>query len=276
MRLWVKFFPRMHKYFKLYSVAFRQEFAYRANFLTSRFRNLFQIFLVFYLWSSVFSQEQDFFGYDRARILTYVFGILIVRTLVLTTRATEVAGEIARGDLTNYLVKPINYFYYWFNRDIAVKFLHLIFSFFEFLILFYILRPPFFIQTDPVAIIGFLLSLIIGIVLFYMIVFIAGLVPFWAPEASWGVQFVLIFVVTEFLSGALFPLDIFPRQIMDILSFTPFPYLLFYPIKIYLGQIGLFGILKGALVGFLWILILNFFMKKVWAAGIRVYRAEGR
>lgn len=128
----------MKKYLELFKISFQQEFVYRLNFIMWRVRNVLQIFLVFFLWDTVFSNSQRVvFGYDRAKILTYVFGLVLVRAFVLSARAVDVGGEVARGDLSNYLLKPISYFKYWLTRDLSSKALNLIFAVFETTALFY-------------------------------------------------------------------------------------------------------------------------------------------
>ena len=132
----------MYKYWAIFRISFQQEFAYRLNFVMWRVRNVLQIFLIFFLWSTVFSDpSKNFFGYDRARILTYVFGILIVKSIVLSARGVLVANDIAGGGLTNYLLKPVGYFKYWLTRDSSSKALNLFFSVFEFSILYLVLKP---------------------------------------------------------------------------------------------------------------------------------------
>ena len=83
---------------------------------------MIQIFVTFFLWSTIFSDPgRVVFGYDRAKIITYVFGVMMVKAFVLSSKVSDVSGDVARGDLSNYLVKPLNYFKYWFTRDISAK-----------------------------------------------------------------------------------------------------------------------------------------------------------
>lgn len=267
----------MNKYFGVFKISFQQEFAYRLNFIMWRARNLIQIFIIFFLWDTIFSDKNRVvFGYDRAKILTYVFGILIVRALVLSARAVDVAGEIARGDLANYLVKPINYFRYWFIRDLSSKILNLIFATGEFVLLFSILKPPFFFQTDPAALFGFLITVGLAIFIYFTILFITSAVPFWVPEIAWGAQFLVNVVVLEGLSGSLFPIDILPGAIQKILNLTPFPYLLFFPIQVYLGKISGGAVWQGIAIAGVWSIILWLVMTTVWKKGLKVYQSYGR
>lgn len=267
----------MRKYLSVFRISFVQEFAYRLNFIMWRVRNIFQIFLVFFLWDTVFSDpSKEFFGYNREKILTYVFGLLILRALVLSARAMDVAGDISRGDLTNYLLKPVNYFKYWLTRDFSSKALNLAFAAVEFTLLYLILRPIFFFQTNPTSLIGFTIAVSLAVFLFFVLLFITSAVPFWAPQLGWGSHFLLTVVVVEFLSGALFPIDILPNVVQNILYLTPFPYLIFFPLQVYLGKVVGFELIRGIMLSLFWAIVLWFSMNAIWKRGLKVYRAEGR
>lgn len=267
----------MNKYLSVFKISFQQEFVYRINFIMWRVRNLLRFFLVFFLWDTVFSDpNRVLFGYDRSMILTYVFGLLIIRGFVFSARSFEAAGEISRGDLSNYLVKPLSYFKYWLSRDMSSKVLNLVFAVFETIILFLILKPPFFVQKDPVFLIGFLFALILATFIYFVMLFLTSSIPFWVPEAGWGAHFLVSVILVEFLSGALFPLDVLPGVIQKIINYTPFPYLLFFPIQIYLGKISGPLMFRGILVSLFWAVILWIIFNSVWKRGLKVYQAHGR
>jgi ABC-2 type transport system permease protein len=267
----------MHKYFQIFKISFQQEFAYRLNFVMWRARNVMQIILTFFLWNTVFyDPSREVFGYNKEKILTYVFGILVLRAIVLSARAVDMAGEIANGDITNYLLKPVSYFKYWFTRDIASKTLNLSFAGVEALILFLILKPNIFLQTDFLMIILFIVSVAIAVTLFFYILFLVNLVTFWMPENGWAAQFLFVVILTEFLSGGAFPIDILPPVLQHILYGLPFPYLLFFPLQVYLGKISGLAIARGILTGGLWIMVLAFLTRIIWPRGLKRYSAEGR
>jgi ABC-2 type transport system permease protein len=267
----------MGKYLSVFKISFAQEFAYKVNFILWRVRNVLQIFLVFFLWDTVFQDPgRVVFGYDRAKILTYVFAILVVKALVLSARAVDVPGEISRGELSNYLLKPIGYFKYWLTRDLSSKALNLSFAVFEFLFLYILIKPPLFVQTNPVLLFGFLVSITLALMIFFTLLFTTGLVPFWRPEWAGGLQFMIIFVATEFLAGGLFPLDILPANIQKVLFLTPFPYLIFFPIQVYLGKLSSPEMIKGIMAAFIWAVALYLFMRNIWQKGLKVYQSHGR
>jgi len=266
----------MNKYLQIFKISFQQEFAYRLNFIMWRVRNVFQVFLVFFLWDTVFATSGTLiFGYDRQKILTYVFALIIIRSIVLSMRSIDIGPEIARGDVTNILLKPISYIRYWLTRDLASKLLNLSFAVFETTVLYLLLKPPFFFQGNILFLLFFLVSVTAAIILYFLLVFLFSMPTFWFPQQSWGFMFLLI-VFVDILSGGTFPLDILPAAFQNIIYLTPFPYLLFIPIEIYLGKFEVFMVIKYLLISGFWILALIYINKKIWLAGLKVYRAEGR
>lgn len=267
----------MMKYWQIFKISFEQEFVYKINFIMWRLRNVFQIVVTFFLWSTIFSNPgQVIFGYDRARILTYVFALMIVRAIVLSARAVDVSTDVAEGNLSNYLVKPVSYFKYWITRDISSKALNLSFAAVEFTTLFLILKPDFYFQTDIFVLMAFLLSIVMAALIYFCILFIVSAVPFWAPELGWASQFLVAIVIIEFLSGSLFPIDVLPGALQKIVMSTPFPYMIFFPVQVYLGKITGTAQIQGFIVSALWLAVLWVFMKYIWNRGLKAYQAFGR
>lgn len=267
----------MDKYKAIFRMSLASELVYKTNFIIWRVRNILSLIVVFYLWNTVFSDAgKVVFGYDKTKMLTYIFLILVVKAFVLTSKSTDVAGEIGRGDLSNYLVKPVNYFKFWFTKDISYKVLNISFAAVEFIILFYLLKPELFLQTSIFYLTGFIFSILIALLIYFFLIMIVSAIPFWAPELGWGSHFLITVIFVEFLSGALFPLDIFPQVVQKILLLTPFPYLLYFPVQIYLGKLDFASTVIGILISLFWVFILNILLKTLWTKGLKIYQAYGR
>lgn len=265
------------KYWQIFKISFEEEFVYKINFIMWRLRNVFQIIVTFYLWDTIFTTPgREVFGYDRSRILTYVFALMIVRAVVLSARAVDVFSDVAEGNLSNYLVRPMSYFKYWFTRDLASKVLNLSFAAGEFAVLFAVLRPPFFLQTDIYTVLSFLIAVVLAILIYFSLLFIISAVPFWAPELGWGSQFLVNIVILEFLSGSVFPIDILPAFYQKIVMATPFPYMIFFPVQVYLGKITGGALISGFLISAAWAVVLYLSMRYVWGRGLKAYQAFGR
>lgn len=263
------------KYWTVFKISWENGFVYRLNFLLWRARSVIVILTVYFLWEAIFRSNDIVFGYSREKILTYVFLTLVVRSLVLGLRSIDAAGEIADGRLANYLLKPISYHLYWFVRDLSDKFLNVLFSIGEIVVLYFVLRPPIFIQTDTLILAIFVFALIMAAVLNFVFAWVTSNCAFWVINYAWGFWFVFL-VFQDFLGGVMFPLDIFPQPIYNLLTLLPFPYLLYFPVNVYLGKIVGQELTRGLILMVAWLVIGVVLIKKEWMLGLRTYQAEGR
>lgn len=233
-----------------------------------------QLLVTYFLWWAIFSNRQEFFGYTQSMILTYILLSSIVRTVVLGTTTMEIGSIINQGDLSNYLIRPIKFLRFYMAQDIADKFLNLSFAVVEVTVLFFILRPQIFIQTNLAYLLFTGVTIVIGTVLYFYFSFLLGLLGFWTPDV-WAPRF-LSFVVMEFFAGGLFPLDILPKPLFMLSQALPFFYFIYFPLKVYLGQLSFQMIAQGLLIGAAWIGGLWLIANLAWQKGLKVYTAEGR
>jgi len=261
------------KYFQVFKISIQEVFVWRINFLLWRFRVVLQLLVLYFLWLTVFSSSQNILGYTREMMFTYILGASLIRSFTLSSRTADIAGEINQGILTNFLLKPLSYFKYWFTRDLSDKALNIFFSVFEIILFYLLFKPPLFIQSNGISILGSFAVTILSILVYFYFSFLISILSFWVIEV-WGLRF-LTMILIDFMSGGIFPLDILPRPIFSILQATPFPYLTFFPLKVYLGDISLAGIATGILIMLVWLIILRFLVVYVWRKGLQVYSAEG-
>jgi len=266
----------MRKYLTLFEISFQDEFTYRLNFILWRLRNILRILMVFVLWNSIFSTNRVAFGYTKEQMITYIFLVLILYAFVASAPSNNyIGGEISSGDLSNYLVKPINYIKYWLTRDWASKTLNIIFAIGEISLLYLWFRPQVTLTSSPLLIaVGLCMCILASLIYFYLtkcVVFVA----FWLPENAWGLMFVVT-VFLELLAGVLFPLDILPHWANTLIQFTPFPYLIYYPIGILIGKLSFVNSLRLLLQASIWLGITWYLATKVWKRGQKVYSASGK
>jgi ABC-2 type transport system permease protein len=266
----------MKKYLTVFAVDWQSQFIYRLNFILWRIRNILRVLMTYFLWQGVFMSKVQIYGYSKVQMLTYVFFVLIVQSLVLSAPSADaVGGEIASGDISNYLVKPVNYLMYWFTRDLSSKLLNLIFSFGEIFLLWLFLRPEISFPATLSTFILVLFLLISALLLYFFLELAFKFVAFWTPESTWGASFVLL-VFIEIFSGMIFPLDLLPHFAQNLIQFTPFPYLVYYPIAVFVGKISGLAAIRILIQSFVWIGVTYGLAKLLWHRGLRVYASEGR
>lgn len=266
----------MKKYFTVFAISWQNEFTYRLNFILWRFRNILKFLMTYFLWTGIFISTSSAFGYSKEQMLTYVFMVLAVQAIVLSSPSSDnMGGEIANGDLSNYLLKPVNYLKYWFTRDLSSKALNLGFASIELFILWLIFRPILQLPAGIEALLGFSISAILALGIYYFVNVSARFVAFWTPENTWGVAFVIL-IFMEILAGGIFPLDILPKSINTLLQFTPFPYLIYYPIAIFVGKVQGLELLRILGQSLIWLGLMFLLTKIIWQKGLKVYSSEGR
>lgn len=264
----------MSKYFSVFKNSLQQYFAYRLNFVLWRVRILVSILISYFLWQAIYSRQASIFSYNKSQMLTYIILISFINGIVLSTQTFKVAEEINSGYLSNFLIRPISYFGYNISRDLSDKLLNSLFSVIEIIAFILLLRPPIYIQTNTSTLLIFLFVVFLSSFLYFQINMLLSFIGFWSREV-WAPRFIFSIIVA-FLAGIYFPLDILPSPLYSFLQILPFTYLVFFPLKIYLGGASTFFLVKGLLITTGWIVIMMFILKAVWTRGLKIYTAEGK
>src|SRR5437588_3770665 len=113
--------------------------------------------------------------------------------------------------------------------------------------LFIVYQRNFFVLPANSSTVGwFVVSLILTGLLQFFSSYAMAMLAFWVLEVS---TFIFILFAFEYIaSGHLFPLDILPRGLEQVLSFTPFPYQLYFPVSIYMGKVMGAELVRGLLL----------------------------
>ncbi len=265
---------RVKKYFQIIKGTWAEYMEYRLNFVLWRVRIVMQFLVTYFLWWAIFTNRESLAGYTQNTMLTYIFLTLVIRTVTLSSTVFELGNLIHTGNLSNLLIKPIKTFGSVIARDLADKGINIFFLVGEFSFLFILLQPPFTLHLTAGSIFVFSLMLILGAILYILMSILISFLGFWAADV-WAPRF-LFFVLLEFFTGMLFPLDIFPKALSDIMQQLPFAYFIYFPIKVILGGWNMVEMSKTLLVGLGWIIALWLAVRWVWMRGLRVYTSVGK
>lgn len=263
----------MKKYWAIFALFWQDGLTRRSSFFMERFRSLVVLLSFYYLWDTLLTGRESFAGYDRSQMITYILGMNILRSLVFAGRTDEIAYEINRGELSNYLVKPVSFMAYTFSRDLSIKSINLASAVCEVFVLAAILKVQLVWPQQALTWLFFLTALVSAIVLEFLLSFLVGCWGFWTAESG-GPRFCFELLL-EFTAGAFFPLNVLPETVQAVLRYFPSPYLVFFPLNLFLGKLSLSQMAIGLVTQFTWIAILAFSVRMVWQRGLRVYAAQG-
>ncbi len=262
----------MKKYLAIFTTTLQEYFAYRLNMLMWRLRQIFVFLIPYFIWRAVLGQDGEIYSYDFAALMTYLFGTTILRSLVMGSRTVDLGWMINSGYLTIPLMRPVGMFRFLFTRDLADKLFNLSFIAIEIPILFFLFHPPVFLQINPLTLLYAICSTLLAMLIYFFINIIFGSLGFWSRDV-WAPRFLLM-VIMEFATGAMFPLDMLPVFWQNIMLATPFPYLLYVPLKIYLSTDS--ALILHLLIQLIWTIVLYILTRRIWSKGLLRYEAEGR
>lgn len=275
LKRWVKRLKTFLKYAKAFELGYQSVLEYRVNFCLSLVSIIFPITIQYFLWTSVFqnSTSDTVYGYSYSHMITYVILAGIVSRMVSTGFEWEISGDVKNGDLNKYLVKPIGYYQYRISCFLGGKAAYLmILSIFTAVIMVLISRF-FGFKITHYRILLFIVSVVLGTIVNYCIVFCVSTCAFWLNEV-WGI-FIAMGLTVNLLSGGLFPIEVFGKGLVRVFQFLPFQYTISFPINVVIGKLPMATAGQGIAIQILWILILTLLSHFLWQLGMKKYVAIG-
>jgi ABC-2 type transport system permease protein len=232
--------------------------------------------IVVFLWMAIYrtAAREVIGGYSVKEMVTYLLGGGLINSFILTTAENpETSQSIQDGTLSTYLIQPINPYGIWFFRDLGSKtfFFALGLSTYLGLCLFFAKYVVFSPSLDHLL--YFLISLILASFLQFFLFQSFSLLSFWV-ENTYGIRFTMR-VIMEVIGGAIIPISFFPQILQKIFLLLPFPFLIYLPMKIYLGKITLDHIPIEFLKEIGWIGGFALLNLVIWKRGIRQYVSMG-
>ncbi len=267
----------MSKYLQIISVGLQNTLAYRLNFFFRALFGLIPVAATIFLWRTIYASkpaESDVAGYALSQIISYYLVVTVVDALTAVTDDDwQIAAEIRDGQISQFLLKPIDYLAYRFLLFGAGRMVYLVTSLIP-LGGFMLWHSDSLHLPGDLTVYGwFFLSVVMTALLQFLASFTMALLAFWILEIE---TFIFILFAIEYVAGGhLFPLDILPPWITAALYYTPFPYLLYFPVSIFLERTTGSLLQMGLMIQAFWVLVAYGTARWVWSRGIRKYGAVG-
>lgn len=235
----------------------------------------FSLIIAYFLWDSIFSTTGtvEISGYTLQGMIFYYLMAPLIFRIQQGQNIGFISRDIYDGSFNKYILYPINLNQY----KIATYFAHSIFFLVQIFLILGIYNIFFY---DPsiydfsfINLILFLCVILLNCLSYYYLFSICELTAFWFDNI-WSLGVMLRFICS-FLGGALIPLALFPEWGQEILSYTPFPYMVDFPYQVLVGNITYSQIAIKLLLTFGWLLVFRFISKIVWKKGRYAYTGIG-
>lgn len=260
------------KWWQTIQIGWTKYLAYKLNFVLLVLGPTLVFFFIKYnLWTAIYDLEglEQIQGYDLDSMLAYQVWVMVVGFLAQSYNSMNLAEDIRLGRISSYLIYPFGFWQFHTANFIAILAVQtLVAAFTVMLVTIANLIPP----ADFYYLIqGVLIAWVVGF-LWFQIAFIIGLMAFWLEE-TWVLR-VIFTTVAQFFSGAIIPLDLYPDWLRQILDWTPFPYLTYVPVRVFMGESDISWI-QAVMVPCFWLGVALLIGQWVWSRGLRLYTAAG-
>lgn len=265
------------KYIHVVGVGIQNTLVYRVNFFLRATFGLIPLMATIYLWRTVYASKEgdaEVAGYTLAQMTSYYLVVVMVDALTAVAEDDwQIASDIKDGYISQFLLKPVDYMLYRLSLFGAGRVIFTLSAMIPVGLFVWMQREYFMWPNEWGTWIAFGISVVLTALLQFFISYTMALLAFWVLEVS---TFIFILFAFEYIaSGHLFPLDILPPAIERVLYWTPFPYQMFFPVSIYLGQTE--GVELWTRLGIQagWVFGIFLLGRWIWLRGIRRYSSVG-
>jgi ABC-2 type transport system permease protein len=261
----------MGKWWQTMVISFSKHTAYRLDFFLQIIAPTLVFFFINYnLWFTIYESNnyELIKGYSFNQMISYHAWVMIVGLFAQGHTSFNLAQDIRFGRISSYLIYPFNLWEFHTASFLAFEFLQLFIGAATLVLLTSMNLLN--IASLNALFMGIIVSIFVS-VFWFTVQYYLGLLSFWLEE-TWVLR-VTFRLVAGFLSGVIIPLDLYPETMVKILAWTPFPYLTYYPVKIFMGHTEL--VAHSLLVLTLWTAIFILICNLTWKRGIRHYTAAG-
>jgi ABC-2 type transport system permease protein len=271
-------FHPLRKYGTVFSVALSDRLTYRTDFLFATLMRFLPLVSIAFLWTAIFkgSGSQQIAGFTEGEMVAYNLMVFISRAFSsMPGLAVGIATDVRDGQIKKYLTQPIDMIGYLFMSRLAHKWVYYLLAAGPFALVIFLCRGFFPESPTPIIWFWFIVSLLLSFVIGFMFEAAIGMIAFWTLEVT-SLSYLTMSVVYV-LSGHMFPLDLLPPVAAETLKWLPFPYLAYFPAKLFLlgNQMSVetltFEVLR--MVG--WAVALVVLVRVLMRRGLRRYSAFG-
>lgn len=257
----------IHKSKVFLSVYYAYMVEYRAELILWVLANSFPIIMMG-IWTE--AAEGGTFSLSALEFARYFICVFFIRQLTIVWVVWEFEREVVEGRLSPRLLQPIDPVWHHVASHITERFARMPFTLLL-LVLFFILYPQAAWMPSFSGMILAIATIILAFILRFLIQYTFALCAFWTERATALEQVWFLFYL--FLSGMIAPLNVFPEGVREVLIWTPFPYLIYFPASLLVGLPVNIGQGIGVMLG--WTVLFWAVNRWLWRRGLKHYSGMG-
>jgi len=216
----------MKKYIEIFKYSLKQNMTFKVNYMFSIISLAIHLFVFNELWDYIL-QGKTAAGFTKTQLIWYItITEFITYSSVRSYR--KVSDMVKNGDISNILIKPIDFIKYQFMEDISVIIKTLI-NVVSIIVIGLVLTGP--IECGIQSIMFTIIASMVGVVIQVLVQIFIGLMAFIMEETKG------IWLVIQKLSFLLVftPIEFYPEIVQKIFYCLPTTYMVYTPARIFIG-----------------------------------------
>ena len=286
---------RVLTWWTILRIAIEERLVYRGDFALGTLMRFLPIITQIFLWSAIFDSLEesadaiarattaavgsasapDIAGYSYYDMVAYYLITMIGRAFSsMPGLASGIALQIRNGEIKKFLIQPVDLLGFLLFQRIAHKLVYYLVAILPFALVYFLCRR-FFTDgwPDGVTFAAFVAALLMGFLIGFFMEASIGLIGFWFLEVT-SLLFVYM-LLSFFLSGHMFPLDMLPQPWSSIVDVLPLKYLAYFPAAVFLGKIEGDALTQGLLIEAGWLVFFILLSRIMLWRGVKRYSGFG-
>ena len=255
--------------------AMEERLVYRGDFAFATLVRFLPIVTQVFLWGAIFAGDttKQLQHYRYADMVAYFLLVMVARAFSsMPGLATGIAESIRNGSVRKYLLQPVDMLDYLFWHRVAHKLVYYAVATGPFALVFWLCRSYLPGWPSGMVMTAFVVSLLFGFVIGFLIESLIGLIAFWFLEVS---SLIFIYMMLNyFLSGHMIPLEWIDGWIPWV-HYLPLKYLAYFPAAVLLGRIPEADLPAELAIQAIWVVVLLIANRAAFHYGVRRYGAFG-
>lgn len=262
----------MSLFLRIVKLAVLQQTTYRAALMAGLATNfawgLFRAAVIVALYNG----RAEVSGMTLEVAITYIAVGQATIAFLYTFGTYDLMASVYSGAIGSDLVRPVGLFQLWLARDLGKSLVNLVVRG-GILMLVFSLFYPVAAPHSPGGWLATLLALALGWLASFAWRFLVNLSSFWTPDARGVAR--AAYTASQFLSGFILPLRLYPEWFSALCQLTPFPSMFNSPVEVFVGLAQGPEVLRSLAIQAAWFLVLALAALLALRAGLRRLVVQG-
>lgn len=264
----------MQKFLTLLKANWQSTLEYRGDITVWTVNAFIQPAIGMAIWLSILNNGAKL-DYSRSDLIIYFMAIMWINVITGAWGSYFIGEDIRTGNFSKYLIKPFSLLMDHASANMGEKLLKILITLIFTLVFFTFLISQFTLQTEItfLSILMFLVSLLLGVGIYFLLDNIMGLATFWVYDNDFLRK--LSVVLKEIFCGSLIPVALLPGVLHILAIFLPYRYVLSFPAEVLLNRLTFGELLVGFGIQIFWFILIFTSFKFLYKQGIKSYQAFG-